>query len=389
MKILLLNRSYYPNVGGIENSLYFLSQELHKQGHQVQILTQELQKKCEVREEFAEIVRYPRYAYNKLILPFLPLVEKTKIAKWIALHKSELRADVVICRDQMLGLAYAKVFPETRVVYIPAVIIKFYNKGIREAYTVKQYIKELLRYIQLKLEEGQQKRIMEHADRVIVFSRNVKDQILNGQICNLDKVQICYPGVSKKISGKRNVDGDAKAPTFLFVGRLVAEKNLDMLIDSFSMLSCPGKKLLIVGDGVLKYYLPQTAFEYGVKDDVIFVGETQTPEVSYEQGDFFVLPSTYESFGQVIVEAMTAGVPVIGFPTIPGKTMTAIDELIEDQRTGFVCSDFSEDALHNCLTEAAILFQNKNAYKQMRENCIRFAEENFSWKQLADACISQ
>ena len=387
MKVLLLNRSYYPNVGGIENSLYFLSQELHKQGHQVRILTQENLQKCEPREEYAEIVRYPRNAYNKLCLPVLPIVERKKLTSWIFQHKTELNADVVICRDQMLGMAYAKVFPDARIIYIPAVVIKFYNKGIRKAYNLKGYIKELLRYIQLRLEENQQKQILNRADRVIVFSRNVKNQISAGDLCDLDKVHICYPGVSKKIIPQQESNTEGSAPIFLFVGRLVAEKNLDMLMDSFSMLSCPGKKLVIVGDGVLRYYLEHVAFEYGIKDDVIFIGETKTPEEYYQQADFFVLPSQYESFGQVIVEAMTAGLPVIGFSTIPGKTMTAIDELVEDQKTGFVCTAYDENALHNCLTEATILFQNKGAYRQMRENCVHFAEENFSWERLANACL--
>ena len=241
----------------------------------------------------------------------------------------------------------------------------------------------------MKIEENHQKNILNLADRVIVFSQNVKNQISAAQLCDLDKVYICYPGVSKKISPKRESDNESTAPIFLFVGRLVAEKNLDMMMDSFSMLSCPGKKLVLAGDGILRSYLQHVAFEYGITDDVVFVGETQTPETYYEQADFFVLPSTYESFGQVIVEAMTAGVPVIGFSTIPGKTMTAIDELVEDQKTGFVCEAFDESALHNCLTEATMLFQNKNAYNQMRENCINFAEKNFSWQQLANVCINK
>lgn len=389
MKVLLLNRSYYPNVGGIENSLFFLSQELHKQAHQVVILTQQIQKDYEAREEYADIVYYPRYTYNKLSLPFWPLAEKRKIAGWISAHKSELSADIVICRDQMLGMAYAKVFPEAHIVYIPAVIIKFYNKGIREAYNFKGYIKELLRYIQLKIEEKQQKQILHHAEKVIVFSQNVKKQISAGQLCDLDKVHICYPGVSRKISPQIMSRNEGTAPTFLFVGRLVAEKNLDMLMDSFSMLSCPGKKLVIVGDGILHSYLRHVAIEYNITDDVIFAGETKTPEMYYQQADFFVLPSIYESFGQVIAEAMTAGVPVIGFSTIPGKTMTAINELVEDQKTGFVCNVFDEYALHNCLTEATMLFQNKQAYNKMRENCAEFAKENFSWKRLADACTDK
>jgi glycosyltransferase involved in cell wall biosynthesis len=274
-------------------------------------------------------------------------------------------------------------------VYIPAIILKYYNKGIRKAYSFKGFIKELLRYIQMKLEENQQKRIMEHSDRVIVFSQNVKNQISDGKICDLNKVQICYPGVSKKISSQRNPDADVKIPVFLFVGRLVAEKNLDMLLEAFSLLSCKGKKLIIVGDGVLAPYLKQLAFELGIANNVIFTGETKIPESYYQQADFFVIPSKYESFGQVIVESMTAGVPVIGFRTIPGKTLTAVDELVEDQKTGFVCNSFDKNALHDCLAQATILYQNQQTYHQMRESCVRFAEENFSWKRLADSCITK
>lgn len=388
MKVLLLNRSYYPNVGGIENSLYFLSQQLRQQGHEVMILTQELGRSANPREEYATVIKYPWYTYPRIALPFIPLIAGKRVSKWIASRSDELAADVVICRDPMLGIAYSKVFPQARIVYIPAVIIKYYNKGIIKAHNLKGFIINLLLYIQLKLEEGQQKHIMERADRVIVFSRNVKDQISKGRICNLDKVQICYPGVSKKISSEKNSVAN-NTPTFLFVGRLVAEKNLDMLLKAFSLLSCKGKKLIIVGDGNLASYLKQLAVELGVKDHVLFAGETKTPEVYYQQADFFVIPSKYESFGQVIVESMTAGVPVIGFRTIPGKTLTAVDELIEDQKTGYVCNSFDEKALHNCLAQAAFLYQDQQTYNQMRESCVRFAEENFSWKRLADSCITK
>ncbi len=61
MKVLLLNRSYYPNVGGIENSLYFLSQQLRQQGHEVMILTQDLGRAEKPREEYATVIKYPWY----------------------------------------------------------------------------------------------------------------------------------------------------------------------------------------------------------------------------------------------------------------------------------------------------------------------------------------
>ena len=128
MKILLLNRSYYPNIGGIENSLYYLSREYKGMGHEVSILT-ENKGNYLGREEYADIITYPRYNMNKLLLLVSPLVYKSKITEWIRKNKQLVEADLIISRDPMLGLAYSEVFPEADIVYIPAVVIKYYNKG--------------------------------------------------------------------------------------------------------------------------------------------------------------------------------------------------------------------------------------------------------------------
>lgn len=388
MKVLLLNRSYYPNVGGIENSLYFLSQELKQSGSEVTILTQEILQQYEQREEYASVVKYPRYTFSKLLLPFIPYLTEKKVAKWIKQHNAGLEADVVICRDPMLGLAYSRVFSNANMVYIPAVIIKFYNKGIRKTRSVKAFIKEALRYIQLKIEGYQQKKIMHLASRVIVFSKNVKDQIARGKICCTDKVSVCYPGVSKKISCQIQKFTSENSPRFLFVGRLVDEKNLEMLIKAFEKLPCENKKLVIVGDGNQRNSLERIVDAFNLSGSVVFTGETPQPEIYYSQADFFVLPSKYESFGQVIVEALTAGLPVIGFKTIQGRTLTAIDELIQEGTTGFTCSEFSEDAFCECMNKAVKVFNEKEQYIRMKEICCSFAKENFSWKKIADECIS-
>ena len=79
MKILLLNRSYYPHIGGIENSLYYLSREYERMGNEVVILTEEIKGDYTCREEYADIITYPRYSVNKLLLPILPLINKSKI----------------------------------------------------------------------------------------------------------------------------------------------------------------------------------------------------------------------------------------------------------------------------------------------------------------------
>lgn len=388
MKILLLNRSYYPHIGGIENSLYYLSREYERMGNEVGILTEEVMGDYPCREEYADIITYPRYSVNKLLLPILPLINKSKITKWIRENKQRVEADLIICRDPMLGVSYLEVFPKSNIVYIPAVVIKYYNKGIRKAKSAKGYIKEALRYSQLKIEERQQKKILARAKRVIVFSKNVRKQLLDGGLCKKEKITVCHPGVADKFICKEPVTPqDNSVISFAFVGRLVAEKNLDMLIDAFSQLQCDNKRLVLVGNGDQRCNLENKVKKLELSGDIIFVGESNTPEKYYKDSNYFVIPSSYESFGQVIIESLSSGTPVIGFSTIEGKTLTAIDELIVDGETGFICREFSSDSLRASMERAEKILHTGEKYYQMKRMATQFTKDNCSWSNLAKRCM--
>lgn len=388
MKVLLINRSYYPHIGGIENSLYYLSREYERMGNEVVILTEEIKGDYPCREEYADIITYPRYSVNKLLLPVLPLVNKSKITKWIRKNKQRVEADLIICRDPMLGLFYLEVFPKANIVYIPAVVIKYYNKGIRKAQSAKEYIKETLRYSQLKIEERQQKRILERAQKVIVFSKNVRKQLLDGSLCKKEKIAVCHPGVADKfICQEPVVSLDDSMISFVFVGRLVAEKNLGMLIDAFSQLKCKNKRLVLVGNGDQRCNLENKVKGLSLTRNVIFVGESNTPEKYYRESHYFVIPSSYESFGQVVIEALSSGTPVIGFSTIEGKTLTAIDELVVDGETGFICREFSSGSLRDSMERAEKVLHTQEKYYQMKSMATQFTKDNCSWSNLAKRCL--
>lgn len=387
MKILLLNRSYYPNIGGIENSLYYLSREYQRMGHEVAILT-ENKGEYPPREEYADIITYPRFSMNKLLLLISPVVYKRKITKWIRENHQRVEADLVISRDPMLGLAYSEVFPTANIVYIPAVVIKYYNKGIRKAQSVKGYIKETLRYIQLKIEGIQQKKILARAQRVIVFSKNVSKQLLDGCLCKKEKITVCHPGVADKFTCQESASClDDNMLSFVFVGRLVAEKNLGMLIDAFSQLQCENKRLVLVGNGDQRTNLENKVKGLELTNSVVFVGESNTPEKYYRESHYFVIPSSYESFGQVVIEALSSGIPVIGFSSIEGKTLTAIDELITDGETGFICKGFSSDSLRDNMERAEKVFHTREKYFHMKNMATQFTKDNCSWSNLAKRCL--
>lgn len=93
-----------------------------------------------------------------------------------------------------------------------------------------------------------------------------------------------------------------------FCGRLCYQKNPEMLIDIIAKLKNRSLyKLLIVGDGELREALMQRAEDYHVQDRILFVGSTSNTNEYYQMMDCFVLPSRFEGFGIVLLEAQAAG----------------------------------------------------------------------------------
>lgn len=96
----------------------------------------------------------------------------------------------------------------------------------------------------------------------------------------------------------------------LYVGRLAPEKDLDILLESFKIVNqkIHHTHLVIVGDGPLRQSLQRSA-----PPNVTFTGYLQSEELSvaYASSDIFVFPSTTETFGNVVLESMSSGLPVV------------------------------------------------------------------------------
>lgn len=101
-------------------------------------------------------------------------------------------------------------------------------------------------------------------------------------------------------------------PVIVTLGRLVEVKDHRTLISAFAMLD-PARqcRLVIFGEGPLKEALRQQAETLGVEDRVLLAGYINDPAACYAVADLFVLSSMSEGFGNVLVEAMGAGVPVV------------------------------------------------------------------------------
>lgn len=96
------------------------------------------------------------------------------------------------------------------------------------------------------------------------------------------------------------------------VGSLKAQKNQALLIRGFAQVrKVRAARLMILGAGELEAELRQLSGSLGVADDVIFAGFVSNPWPYYASADLFALSSDYEGFGNVLVEAMHSGLPVV------------------------------------------------------------------------------
>lgn len=116
---------------------------------------------------------------------------------------------------------------------------------------------------------------------------------------------------SKLVAAPRSVDRQGIVEV-LYLGRLVPEKVIDIVIDAVSQCSYKKLKLVVVGDGPERAKLEQYAHKYA-PGKVEFIGQVDHERVQefYDQADIFVLPSVRECGGAVVLEAMARGLPVI------------------------------------------------------------------------------
>ncbi|MDF3981793.1 glycosyltransferase family 1 protein [Luteibacter sp. PPL201] len=130
---------------------------------------------------------------------------------------------------------------------------------------------------------------------------------------------------------------DADTPVVLSVGRVAPEKNLHVVIEAYRALArrVPKARCVIVGDG------PERAALEAAHPDVIFAGTRRGIELAafYASADLFVFPSLTETFGNVVLEAMASGVPVVAYAEAAAR------EFIRNGQNGIRVAPGNEDGL--------------------------------------------
>lgn len=387
MKILIIHRNSFDVIGGVEGTLYYMAEAIKSMGHTPIIVAKQKGTNSAAKEQtdVCLVRRYRDVHIPKLLLPFSPVFECRNAMRYLKEIVLEEIPDLVIVRDSILSYVVSQFYDNKKIVYVPLGVIKYYNSS-RHTSSLKGFLIERIRRINLRFESGYQIKAFLSLKNTAVFSQNMNKQVYSATKGRVSP-KVIYPGVSRHFLDYRRSEFDFSAwkanpvnKNFLFVGRLAQEKNLRMLIKAFSRMKNTNSNLWIVGDGPEMANLKSLAEQSNLSDRIIFTGSSRETVKFYHMADFFVLPSYYESFGNVIIESLASGTPVIGFKTEPGKTLTAVEELIDDGKTGIICKNFSEDALAEALNEARNLCEDIR-YPQMRADCIGAVENRFTWEK--------
>jgi glycosyltransferase involved in cell wall biosynthesis len=153
------------------------------------------------------------------------------------------------------------------------------------------------------------------ADARVVVADATADDLARLSGLGRDRFDVIYnPIFARDATTTPKIEAmwDAAEVRIITVGSFKAQKNQALLIRAFARVrKARAARLMILGAGQLEVELRQLARELGIADDVVFPGFAADPWPYYASANLFVLSSDYEGFGNVLVEAMRSGLPVV------------------------------------------------------------------------------
>ena len=183
-------------------------------------------------------------------------------------------------------------------------------------------------------------KIWRDASKVFAVSSGL-GELANESFPDID-VGVIYNGVDivEEAKGPRAVGADGWI-RLVCVSRLIPRKGIGDLIDAVASLPDCRLKLILIGDGPSESALRGLTKKHGIADNVEFVGYCTADEVQahYLRSDIFVLPTRSDAFANVILEAMSARLPVIA------SDVGGVGEAVVDGETGILVNPARPDQL--------------------------------------------
>lgn len=363
MRIAVVTETWPPEVNGVALTLFKLVEHLSLKQHTIQLIRLRQDKQDTAREHlgWSEMLMrgmpIPSYPQLKLGLPS----KKALIRAW-----TQKRPDVVhIATEGPLGWSALQAARVLRLPVTSDFRTNFHSYS--QHYGVGWFSKPIAAYL---------RKFHNRTLFTMVPTQSMKNQL---QMLGFDNLQVVARGVDTRLfdPSKRSQNlraqwlADDACTVLLSVGRLASEKNLDLVINTFYALKQSGKrvKLVFAGDGPYRSKLQSHCPE------AIFTGMCTQLELSelYASADLLLFPSLTETFGNVTLEALACGTPVLAFDC------AAASELIQDDKNGWLVQ--GEDPQRYVL-KALSIAQNNKVLGEVRAYAHQ-SVQHMDWKVIA------
>lgn len=217
--------------------------------------------------------------------------------------------------------------------------------------------------------------------RSFAVSEALRKLFIGQGICDSSHIDVVYHGFDYE-----DVSPDPalrqSEQQICIVGRLTAFKGHRFALQMMPSVLAhfPEAKLIVVGQGSLEDELKRLATELNIRDNVIFQGFHSQPRLVMAASDVLVVPSVAEAFGLVILEGMSARVPIAAFdvPTPseilkPGETALLAPPFAVERLAANVVTLLKDKELSQAIREKAYAVQHTHFTLQtMVENTVRF-----------------
>jgi glycogen(starch) synthase len=388
MRILMLSWEFPPcSVGGLAQHVYDLATAMVQAGEEVHLIAC-AGDKGEAREIVNGIHVYRVEPFN-LSAPDLPtwvLQFNLSIVEHVVPLVNSLAAiDLIHAHDWLVAYAGRVLKHAFKVPLIATIHATEYgrNQGLHN--DLQRYISDVEWWL------------IYEAWRVIVCSRYMEKELQRVFQTPPDKLRVVPNGVDMKRYQQsdqplsRSLFAAPDEQIVLFVGRLVQEKGVHVLIDAApKILHYYSKaKFIIAGRGPAEGYLKNKAVDLGIADRCYFTGyiDDRTRDFLYREASCAVFPSLYEPFGMVVLEAMAAMTPVAvadvgglseivvhernGLKFYPGNPNSLADNvlrLLHEPELAVRVATTARQELSKLYTWQEIARQTKRVYDEVRDD---------------------
>lgn len=204
-------------------------------------------------------------------------------------------------------------------------------------------------------------------DKIIVPSKGLASEIRKVNVKLNRKIYVINNSINAeeilRMGSNELINFDINDNYITAMGRFTYQKNFELLIKSFSASKIFNKyKLVIIGDGAYRPQLEKLVFSLNLEDRVIFTGILSNPFPIVKNSSFFINSSYFESFCNVILEALTLGVPVIATDCKHGPS-----EMISNNLNGILTANNELDKLTIAINALA---EDDGFYLKLKSNTV-------------------